>query len=196
MQVAAIMSAACTIAEETGAAPQVEIMIPLVAFEEELRILREEVLDVAGLVLEERGRSLDYLVGTMIELPRAALLAAEIAQHADFFSFGTNDLTQTTLGFSRDDAENTFMVHYLQANVITFNPFETIDQAGVGKLIRDAAADARAARPGIKLGVCGEHGGDAESVMFFHRAEVDYVSCSPFRVQTARIAAGRAALGA
>jgi pyruvate,orthophosphate dikinase len=147
-------------------------------------------------VLQERGQSLDYLVGTMIELPRAALLAAEIAQHADFFSFGTNDLTQTTLGFSRDDAETTFMAYYLQHNIITFNPFETIDQAGVGKLIRDAAADAREARPGIKLGVCGEHGGDAESVMFFHGAEVDYVSCSPFRVQTARIAAGRAALGA
>jgi pyruvate,orthophosphate dikinase len=196
MQVAAIVSAACTIAQETGSAPKVEIMIPLVGFEEELRILREEVVDVAGLVLQERGQSLDYLVGTMIELPRAALLAAEIAQHADFFSFGTNDLTQTTLGFSRDDAETTFMAYYLQHNIITFNPFETIDQAGVGKLIRDAAADAREARPGIKLGVCGEHGGDAESVMFFHGAEVDYVSCSPFRVQTARIAAGRAALGA
>jgi pyruvate,orthophosphate dikinase len=132
----------------------------------------------------------------MIELPRAALMAAEIARHADFFSFGTNDLTQTTLGFSRDDAENKFLTHYLQNNVITFNPFETIDVDGVGRLVSMAVTDARADKPGIKMGVCGEHGGDPASVMFFHRAGLDYVSCSPFRVQTARIAAARAALGA
>ena len=195
MQVAAIVSAACTVKADSGEAPIVEIMIPLVGFEEELRLMREQVVDVAETVLRERGESIDYLVGTMIELPRAALLAGEIAPHADFFSFGTNDLTQTTLGFSRDDAENKFLTHYLQNNVITFNPFETIDQAGVGKLVAQAVADARSVKPGIKLGVCGEHGGDPSSVGFFHSAGLDYVSCSPFRVQTARIAAARAALG-
>ena len=145
---------------------------------------------------KETGATLTFQVGTMIELPRAALRAGEIAKGAEFFSFGTNDLTQTTLGFSRDDAENKFLTHYLQNNVITFNPFETIDQAGVGRLVEMAAAESRAERPGIKLGVCGEHGGDPASVMFFHRAGLDYVSCSTFRVQTARIAAARGALGA
>ncbi len=196
MQVAAIMSAACTVADEAGEAPLVEIMIPLVGFEEELRLLREQVVDVAETVLRERGRRLDYLVGTMIELPRAAILAGEIARRADFFSFGTNDLTQTVLGFSRDDAETKFLAHYLQHNVVTFNPFETIDQAGVGALVAQAVAAARREVPGIKLGVCGEHGGDPASVAFFHGAGLDYVSCSPFRVQTAIVAAGRAALGA
>jgi len=196
MQVAAIMTAACTIKRETGAAPIVEIMIPLVGFEEELRIMRAQVIDVAETVLIEQKMEVEYAVGTMIELPRAALRAAEIAREADFFSFGTNDLTQTTLGFSRDDAENKFLTYYLQNNVITFNPFETIDMAGVGKLVNMAVADSRAEKPGIKLGVCGEHGGDPASVMFFHYAGLDYVSCSPFRVQTARIAAARAALGA
>jgi pyruvate,orthophosphate dikinase len=194
MQVAAIMSAACTVKDETGEAPLVEIMIPLVGFEEELRLLRAEVVDVAETVLRERDERLDYLVGTMIELPRAALLAGEIARQADFFSFGTNDLTQTVLGFSRDDAENKFLTHYLERHVITFNPFETIDQAGVGGLVAQAVAEAREAVPGIKLGVCGEHGGDPASVAFFHGAGLDYVSCSPFRVQTAIIAAARAAL--
>ncbi len=196
MQVAAIMNAACRVTQETGAAPLVEIMIPLVGFEEELRIMREEVIDVAEIVIGETGVRVDYRVGTMIELPRAALRAGEIAHHADFFSFGTNDLTQTTLGFSRDDAEQKFLTHYLEENVITFNPFETIDQLGVGRLVEIASSEGRAASPGIKLGICGEHGGDPDSVMFFHRAGLDYVSCSPFRVQTARIAAARAALGA
>jgi len=196
MQVAAIMTAACTIKRETGAAPIVEIMIPLVGFEEELRIMRAQVIDVAEIVLLEQRMAVEYAVGTMIELPRAALRAAPIAREADFFSFGTNDLTQTTLGFSRDDAENKFLTHYLQNNVITFNPFETIDQDGVGRLIGIAVEESRAEKPGIKLGICGEHGGDPASVMFFHRAGLDYVSCSPFRVQTARIAAARAALGA
>ena len=194
MQAAAILSAACTVKQDTGVAPQVEIMIPLVGFEEELRVLREQVIDVAETVLRERDERIDYLVGTMIELPRAALLAEEIARQADFFSFGTNDLTQTVLGFSRDDAENKFLTTYLQQNIITFNPFETIDQAGVGSLVAQAVAAARSAKPGIKCGVCGEHGGDPASVMFFHRAGLDYVSCSPFRVQTAIIAAARAAL--
>jgi pyruvate, orthophosphate dikinase len=195
MQVAAIMSAACVVLAETGEAPEVEIMIPLVGFEEELRIMRAQVVDVAEAVLRERGVRVEYLVGTMIELPRAAVRAAEIATQADFFSFGTNDLTQTTLGFSRDDAETKFLAFYLAENVITFNPFETIDQDGVGRLVEMACADAREVKP-IKLGICGEHGGDPASVAFFHRAGLDYVSCSPFRVQTARIAAARAALGA
>ncbi len=193
MQVAAIMSAACTVKAETGVVPEVEIMIPLVGFEEELRLMRDEVVDVAEIVLRERNETVPYLVGTMIELPRAALLAEEIARHADFFSFGTNDLTQTTLGFSRDDAENKFLTTYLRRNVLSSNPFETVDQAGVGKLVKMASADARAVKQ-IKLGVCGEHGGDPDSVRFFHSVGLDYVSCSPFRVQTARIAAAQAAL--
>jgi pyruvate,orthophosphate dikinase len=193
MQVAAIMSAACTVKAETGVVPEVEIMIPLVGFEEELRLMREEVVDVAEIVLRERNMTIPYLVGTMIELPRAALMAEEIARHADFFSFGTNDLTQTTLGFSRDDAENKFLTTYLRRNVLSSNPFETVDQAGVGKLVKMASADARAVKQ-IKLGVCGEHGGDPDSVRFFHSVGLDYVSCSPFRVQTARIAAAQAAL--
>ncbi len=196
MQVAAIVTAACRVKNETGAAPIVEIMIPLVGFEEELRIMRAEVIEVAEIAQIEQRTEVEYAVGTMIELPRAALMAAQIARHADFFSFGTNDLTQTTLGFSRDDAENKFLTHYLQNNVITFNPFETIDVDGVGRLVSMAVTEARADKPGIKMGVCGEHGGDPASVMFFHRAGLDYVSCSPFRVQTARIAAARAALGA
>ena len=193
MQAAAIVSAACTVKEETGEAPIVEIMIPLVGFEEELRRVRREVDEVAEAVFSERGERLDYLVGTMIELPRAALAADVIAPHADFFSFGTNDLTQTTLGFSRDDAETRFLATYLEQGVIAANPFEALDTVGVGRLVRFAAEGARRVKPGIKLGVCGEHGGDPASVAFFHQEGLDYVSCSPFRVQTARIAAGRAA---
>ncbi len=193
MQTAAIVSAACTVKEETGEAPLVEIMIPLVGFEEELRRLRADVEEVAERVFAERGQSIDYLVGTMIELPRAALAADVIAPHADFFSFGTNDLTQTTLGLSRDDAETRFLATYLEQGVISANPFETVDTVGVGRLVLRATDDARRVKPGIELGVCGEHGGDPASVEFFHGAGLDYVSCSPFRVQTARIAAGRAA---
>ena len=194
MQVKAIMSAACNVVEETGAAPIVEIMIPLVGFEEELRRMRELVVEEADAVLAERGASIEYLVGTMIELPRAALTADEIARHADFFSFGTNDLTQTTLGFSRDDAEGKFLNYYLEHGVLTANPFETLDQRGVGQLVEIAAERGRSVKEKLKLGICGEHGGDPESVRFCHRAGLDYVSCSPFRVQVARIAAGQAAL--
>ncbi len=196
MQVAAIMTAACRVKKASGAAPIVEIMIPLVGFEEELRIMREQVVDVCETVLAEQGESIDYLVGTMIELPRAALVADKIAGHADFFSFGTNDLTQTTLGFSRDDAENKFLTHYLQMNVIPSNPFETIDVDGVGALVAMATELSRGVKPGIKLGICGEHGGDPDSVRFFAQTGLDYVSCSPFRVQTARIAGAQAALEA
>ena len=146
--------------------------------------------------LERAGHELEFSIGTMIELPRAALRAGEIAEYADFFSFGTNDLTQTTLGFSRDDAESAFLATYLEAGVIERNPFASIDVDGVGELVRIGAERGRAARPGLKLGICGEHGGDPASVAFFHGAGLDYVSCSPFRVPIARLAAARAALGA
>jgi pyruvate,orthophosphate dikinase len=171
-------------------------MIPLVAYAEELRRMRELVEEVVAEELERVGRTLAISIGTMIELPRAALRAAEIAEYADFFSFGTNDLTQTTLGFSRDDAESAFLATYLEAGVIERNPFASIDIDGVGELVRIGTERGRAARPGIKLGICGEHGGDPASVAFFHASGLDYVSCSPFRVPIARLAAARAALGA
>ncbi len=193
MQVAAIMKAACRVKKDTGAAPIVEIMIPLVGFEEELRLMRDEVVDVAERVLEEENERFEYSVGTMIELPRAAMVADEIARQADFFSFGTNDLTQTTLGFSRDDAETKFLARYLEQGIIGSNPFEHVDQAGVGALVKIACDLARGVKK-IKLGVCGEHGGDPDSIKFFDSLGIDYVSCSPFRVQTARIAAAQGAL--
>ena len=195
MQVRAIVRGALAAAGR-GEAAQVEIMIPLVAFAEELRRMRGLVEDVLADELEGTTRELEISIGTMIELPRAALRAGEIAAFADFFSFGTNDLTQTTLGFSRDDAESGFLATYLEAGVIERNPFASIDADGVGELVRIGAERGRAARPELKLGICGEHGGDPASVAFFHRAGLDYVSCSPFRVPIARLAAARAALGA
>jgi pyruvate,orthophosphate dikinase len=186
MQVRAIVRAARA-TEATG----VEIMHPLVGFAEELRRLRaltEEVIE------EESGGDLGILIGTMIEVPRAALTADEIAACADFFSFGTNDLTQMTLAFSRDDAEGKFLTLYLESGLLARNPFETLDQSGVGKLVELAVRLARDARDGIKLGICGEHGGDPDSVRFCHRVGLDYVSCSPYRVPIARVAAGQAAL--
>ncbi len=195
MQAGAIMQAAIAVRDETGEAPVVEIMIPLVAYEQELRAAREMVLDeVERVRATSDGARIEVLVGTMIELPRAALTSGDIAREAEFFSFGTNDLTQTTLGFSRDDAEKGFLGMYLRSNLLPNNPFETLDVDGVGRLIRIAAEDARAVRPGIKLGLCGEHGGDPASIMFCHDLGLDYVSCSPYRVQMARIAAGQAAL--
>ena len=195
MQASAIMTAAVAVRDETGEPPIVEIMIPLVAFREEFRRARRIVVDAVEVVLEQAGgQRVDYLVGTMIELPRAALTADQVAQDAAFFSFGTNDLTQTTLGFSRDDAEGRFLTRYLDDNVLSSNPFETLDVDGVGRLIRIASEGARSVRPGIKLGICGEHGGDPASIAFCHAVGVDYVSCSPFRVQVARLAAGQAAI--
>src|SRR6059036_2944582 len=164
-------------------------MHPLVGFREELRRLRQLTIDVAT----EEGE-LDYLVGTMIELPRACIRADEIAEFADFFSFGTNDLTQTALGFSRDDAEGKFLTHYLEDGVLERNPFEILDQDGVGELMRIAVERGRAARPDLKLGICGEHGGEPSSVAFCHQLGLDYVSCSPYRVAIARLAAAQAAL--
>jgi pyruvate, orthophosphate dikinase len=189
MQVRAIVRAAAAVEERTGAAPLVEIMHPLVAFGEELHRLRELTARTAAEVAE-----VDYLCGTMIELPRACVRADEIAEHADFFSFGTNDLTQTTLGFSRDDAEGKFLTHYLDERILNENPFETLDLSGVGDLMQIAVERARTVKPDIKLGICGEHGGDPTSVAFCHDLGLDYVSCSPYRVPLARLAAAQATL--
>ena len=189
MQVRAIVRAAAAVRDRTGDAPLVEIMLPLVAFREELRRLRELTVATA-----DEESEVDYLVGTMIELPRACIRADEIAEEADFFSFGTNDLTQTALGFSRDDAEGKFLTHYLQDGVLDRNPFETLDQSGVGDLMAIAVERGRRTKPDIKLGICGEHGGEPASVMFCHGLGLDYVSCSPYRVPLARLAAAQAAL--
>jgi pyruvate,orthophosphate dikinase len=190
MQVRAIIRAAHEVEKRTGEAPLVEIMHPLVAFEEELRRLRELTVQVA----EEEASDVEYHCGTMIELPRACVRADEIAEHADFFSFGTNDLTQTALGFSRDDAEGKFLTFYLENGVLERNPFETLDQSGVGDLMRIGVERGRATKPELKLGICGEHGGEPKSVAFCHELGLDYVSCSPFRVPLARLAAAQAAL--
>jgi pyruvate, orthophosphate dikinase len=189
MQVRAIIRAAIAVRDRGGDPPLVEIMHPLVAFREELRRLRELTIATA----EEEG-DLEYLSGTMIELPRACIRADEIAEEADFFSFGTNDLTQTALGFSRDDAEGKFLTHYLQDGVLERNPFETLDQSGVGDLMAIAVERGRRTKPDLKLGICGEHGGEPASVMFCHDLGLDYVSCSPYRVPLARLAAAQAAL--
>jgi pyruvate,orthophosphate dikinase len=193
MQVRAIVEAACDRAE-AGGHPDVEIMIPLTATREELRQMREELEPVAKDVLRARGVDLPILFGTMIELPRACVVAGEIAEVADFFSFGTNDLTQTVFGFSRDDIGK-FLAMYEERKLVPANPFVTIDRPGVGALMRMAVQAGRAAKPDLHLGICGEHGGDPASVVFCHEIGLDYVSCSPFRVETARLAAGQAALG-
>ena len=190
MQIRAIARAASAVRERSGVAPLVEVMHPLVGFREELARLRE----LTEKVWAEEAPDLVHLVGTMIEVPRAALRADEIAEVADFFSFGTNDLTQTTLAFSRDDAEGNFLARYLDDGVLTSNPFETIDVAGVGDLMQIAVERGTVAKPGLKLGICGEHGGDPRSIAFCHALGLDYVSCSPFRVPLARLAAAQAAL--
>jgi len=189
MQVRAIVRAAAAVRERTGETPLVEIMHPLVGFGEELRRLRDLTERVAA---EEQAT--EHLIGTMIELPRACMRADEIAELADFFSFGTNDLTQTALGFSRDDAEGKFLTYYLEQGILEQNPFEVLDIEGVGELMRIAVERGRGAKPGIKLGICGEHGGEPRSVAFCHELGLDYVSCSPYRVPLARLAAAQAAL--
>jgi pyruvate, orthophosphate dikinase len=193
MQVVAIMRAARAVRERTGQAPALEVMIPLVDYERELELMRELVVRTAS----ENGMTQgdDYMIGTMIELPRACLVADRIAHHADFFSFGTNDLTQTGLGFSRDDIEGKILARYIDTKILDRSPFETIDAPGVGQLVRMGAWLGRTAKPGLKLGVCGEHGGDPDSIAFFHSSGIDYVSCSPFRVPVARVAAAQAAVG-
>ncbi|AQW50634.1 pyruvate, phosphate dikinase [Streptomyces violaceusniger] len=192
MQVRAIAEAAAE-RRNAKADPRAEIMIPLVGTVQELEIVREEAERVIAEVEQAHGVDLKLTLGTMIELPRAALTAAQIAESADFFSFGTNDLTQTVWGFSRDDVEASFFTAYLEKGIFGVSPFETIDKDGVGALVRDAAQAGRATRPDLKLGICGEHGGDPESVHFFHEVGLDYVSCSPFRIPVARLEAGRAA---
>jgi pyruvate, orthophosphate dikinase len=193
MQARALLEAAAQ-RIQAGGVPRVEIMIPLVGAVQEFETVKQDIIQVARDVRSETGVHLEFLVGTMIELPRAALTADQIAQTAEFFSFGTNDLTQMTWGFSRDDVEAAFFSAYLEKGIFGVSPFESIDRDGVGELIRIAAERGRSARPGLKLGVCGEHGGDPDSVHFFHDAGLDYVSCSPFRVPIARLEAGRAAL--
>jgi pyruvate,orthophosphate dikinase len=193
MQVRAIAEAAAD-RVKAGGSPHPEIMIPLVATVQELEITRDAAEKVLAEVKAETGSDLDVLIGTMIEVPRAAVTAGDIARSADFFSFGTNDLTQMTWAFSRDDVEGAFFSPYIAKGIFGVSPFENLDVPGVGRLIKIAAAEGRATKPGLKLGVCGEHGGDPASVWFFHDAGLDYVSCSPFRVPIARLEAGRAAV--
>src|SRR5690606_23435297 len=193
MQVRAIAEAAAECARN-GGNPKPEIMVPLVGAVQELETVRAEAEQVIAEGLREQ--SVDVQIGTMIEVPRAALTAGEIAGAAQFFSFGTNDLTQLGWGFSRDDVEGAFFSRRLELGIFGVSPFESIDRDGIGRLIRMAVAEGRAARPDLKTGVCGEHGGDPESVHFFHEVGLDYVSCSPFRVPVARLEAGRAAVHA
>ncbi|WP_296820742.1 pyruvate, phosphate dikinase, partial [Brevundimonas sp.] len=195
MQVRAILEAACEVDAETGQAPLVEIMHPLVAKGQEMKFLRELTDRTAEQVFADLGRRVAYLVGTMIELPRAALRADDLAEHAEFFSFGTNDLTQTTFGISRDDSGR-FLQAYLDKGIFEHDPFVRLDPEGVGDLIRIAAERGRARRPDVKLGICGEHGGDPSSIAFCESVGLDYVSCSPYRVPIARLAAAQAALHA
>ncbi len=193
MQARAIFEAAIAVAKETGTAPIPEIMIPLVMSKRELDITRAQVEAIATQVFAEAGTTIEYLIGTMIELPRACLTADSIAESADFFSFGTNDLTQTTFGLSRDDAGK-FLPAYVEKNIIPKDPFVSIDPEGVGALVKIAAKKGRRVKPGLKLGICGEHGGDPASIQFCETVKLDYVSCSPYRVPVARLAAAQAAL--
>jgi len=193
MQVRAIIEAACDVIDE-GYEPVVEIMIPLVADKIELKITREESEKIIKEVLEKRGKNISYKIGTMIELPRAAITADEIAKYADFFSYGTNDLTQTTFGFSRDDAEAKFIPQYIELKILEKNPFEVMDIEGVGKLVEMSCKLARKTKPDIELGICGEHGGDPKSIHFCNKVGLNYVSCSPFRVPIARLSAAQATI--
>src|SRR5579859_2182775 len=194
MQVRAIMEAACDL-RKRGVDAKPEIMIPLVGTLAELREIHNQLKPVAEAVQKERGVRVPYKFGTMIEIPRAALTAGEIASEAEFFSFGTNDLTQTTFGYSRDDAERHFIVRYLERKILLRNPFETIDENGVGRLMKIAVTEGRKTRRNLEVGICGEHGGDPDSIHLCHRLNLDYVSCSPFRVPVARLAAAQAAIG-
>ncbi|MEM4404621.1 MAG: putative PEP-binding protein, partial [Nitrososphaerota archaeon] len=177
-----------------GETVHVQIMIPLVSEASELAYLREIIDKTAEKVFQEQGIRVPYKVGTMIETPRAALTASSIAKVADFFSFGTNDLTQTTFGFSRDDVEAKFMADYLEKKILKENPFEVLDTEGVGRLVKLATEEGKRANPHLEVGICGEHGGEPNSVKFFHSAGLDYVSCSPYRIPIARIAAAQAAI--
>jgi len=194
MQARAIFEAAVEAARRSGSAIVPEVMVPLVATTAEFDLVKARIVAMADAVIKETGAKLDYIVGTMIELPRAALQAGKIAETAEFFSFGTNDLTQTTFGISRDDAAS-FLNPYLAKGILEVDPFISLDQDGVGELVKIAAERGRVTRPDIKLGICGEHGGDPASIHFCETVGLDYVSCSPFRVPIARLAAAQAALG-
>lgn len=193
MQTRAVMEAAIEVNEENGYHIVPEIMIPLVGDKKELKFVKDVVVETAEKVKAEKNSDINYHIGTMIEIPRAALLANEIAEEAEFFSFGTNDLTQMTYGFSRDDAGK-FLVDYYKSKIYEADPFAKLDQNGVGQLIKMAADKGRKVRPDIKLGICGEHGGDPSSIEFCHNIGLNYVSCSPFRVPIARLAAAQAAI--
>ena len=193
MQARAIFEAACNVAKRTGLKPRPEIMIPLIASARELELQAEEVRHIAEEVFRQKKLHLPYLLGTMIELPRAALTADEIAQHAEFFSFGTNDLTQTTFGISRDDAGK-FIPIYIENEILEADPFARLDTKGTGRLMRIACEEGREVKPDIKLGICGEHGGDPSSIDFCEQIGLNYVSCSPYRIPIARLAAAQAAL--
>jgi len=193
MQMRAIVEAACICARE-GVKVKPKIMIPLIAHNNELKFERDILHAEAQKVMKEQGRRVPYQFGTMIEIPRAAITAHEIARNAEFFSFGTNDLTQTTFGISRDDAETGFLQEYLDKRILPDNPFATLDQAGVGRLMQIAVELGRGTRPDLDVGICGEHGGDPRTIAFCHAIGLNYVSCSPFRVPVARLAAAHAAL--
>jgi pyruvate,orthophosphate dikinase len=192
MQAQAIFEAACELAKE-GQRVVPEIMIPLVGILGELTFTKQDIIKMAEEVMEKYDVKVEYLVGTMIEIPRAAIIADEIAKEAEFFSFGTNDLTQMSFGFSRDDIGK-FLPFYIERGILKVDPFVSLDQAGVGKLIELAVSKGRSVKTDLKVGICGEHGGDAPSIEFCHRSGLNYVSCSPFRVPIARLAAAQAVL--
>jgi pyruvate, orthophosphate dikinase len=194
MQVRAIIEAACEL-QSAGVRVCPEIMIPLTIHSNELKMMRTLTEAVAQQVMAERGVEIVYKFGTMIEVPRAALTADQLAKYVQFFSFGTNDLTQTTLGISRDDAEGKFLLSYVQKGLLPANPFQQLDVEGVGQLIKLAVQSGRRTNPSLEVGICGEHGGDPASIAFCHQTGLSYVSCSPFRVPVARLAAAQAALG-
>jgi len=193
MQVRAIFEAACEVAK-AGVDVHPEVMIPLTSHVNELKVQRSALEEVAKEVMKEQGIDIDYKFGTMIEIPRAALTADEIAEYAQFFSFGTNDLTQTTFGISRDDAEKGFLMDYIAQGILPENPFASLDKNGVGKIMDIAVNLGRKTRPDLEIGICGEHGGDPKSIDICHHLNLNYVSCSPFRVPIARLAAAQSAL--
>jgi pyruvate,orthophosphate dikinase len=193
MQVRAILSAAAELQRE-GVDVRPEIMVPLIGTHQEMQFARERILKVAKETLADAGVDVHYKIGTMIEIPRAALTAGDIAKDAEFFSFGTNDLTQTTFGYSRDDAEGKFLLRYVEMGILPVNPFQELDREGVGRLMKIAVQEGRATRSDLEVGICGEHGGDPRSVEFCHQIGLNYVSCSPFRVPVARLAAAQAVI--
>jgi len=193
MQVRAIFEAACDVVLR-GFDPHVEVMIPLTGHVNELKLIQPKLERIAKAVMDEKQTKVDYKFGTMIEIPRAAVTAAEIAEYAEFFSFGTNDLTQMTFGYSRDDAERNFLLKYVEDGILPKNPFQTIDREGVGRLMDICVREGRKVRPSLEIGICGEHGGDPDSIEWCHIIGNNYVSCSPFRVPVARLAAAQAAI--